>query len=108
MLFRSLVVDHFVRPEKYRLAWHAASLRELGANLGRRLGGPACLVAAAGIAALSPLLAAMNFCVFMDVPLKRRVYFALHPACYAWGLLGQSWRFLLALLGRGQQAKAPA
>ena len=89
-----VVVDHLVRPEKYRLTWHITSLRELGANLGHRLGAPMCLFGALGLTVCAPLLALMNFCVFMDVPVLRRLYFALHPLCYAWGLWTQVGRLL--------------
>lgn len=96
------VVDHLVRLEKYRLAWHITSLREFGANLGRRLGAPLCLFSALGLTVCAPLLALINFCIFMDVPVLRRVYFALHPLCYAWGLWAQLARLLF------QRRPAPA
>ena len=88
------VVEPLVRPEKYRLAWHAASLIELGKSLARKLGPLRALPAALVLTPLVPLLTLANFCVFLDVPLKRRVYFALHPPCYAWGMLVQCGRFL--------------
>lgn len=88
------VVEHLVRPEKYRLSWHAASLVELGKSLARKLGPVRALPATACLLAVAPLLTLANFCVFLDVPVKRRLYFALHPPCYAWGMLVQCWRFL--------------
>lgn len=95
-----VVVDHLVRPEKYTLVWHVGSLRELGMNLARRLGPFASLPAALILAVLSPLLAFCNFGVFLDIPLKRRVYYALHPMCYAWGMLSQVRAFTARAVGR--------
>lgn len=89
-----VVVDHLVRPEKYRLAWHAGSLRELGRNLFRRLGPAVGIPAALCLAVAAPALAACNFCVFMDMPLKRRAYLALHPLGYAWGMLLEAGAWL--------------
>ena len=88
------VVEHLVRPEKYRLAWHAVSLVELGKSLARKLGPARAAPAALALLVAAPLLALTNFGVFLDVPVKRRVFFALHPPCYAWGMLLQCWRFM--------------
>lgn len=88
------VVRHLVRPEKYRLSWHAVSLTELGKSLARKLGPWRAVPATLCLAALVPLLTLANFCVFLDVPVRRRLYFAQHPPCYAWGMLVQCWRFL--------------
>ena len=103
------VVEHLVRPEKYRLAWHAASLTELGKSLARKLGPLRAFPAALALAALCPLLTLANFGVFLDVPFKRRIYFALHPPCYAWGMLAQCGRFLrTAATAAARIAKAAA
>lgn len=88
------VVEHLVRPEKYRLGWHAASLVELGKSLARKLGPIRAFPTALAIAVLCPLLTLVNFGVFLDVPFTRRLYFALHPPCYAWGMIAQCGRFL--------------
>lgn len=94
------VVAHLVRPEKYRLSWHAASLTELGKSLARKLGVVRAVPAALCLAALTPILTLANFAVFLDIPLKRRAYFALHPPCYAWGMLVQCARFVRDALRR--------
>lgn len=95
------VVRHLVRPEKYRLSWHVTSLIELGKSLARKLGPLRAVPAALCLTILAPVLTLANFCVFLDVPVKRRVYFALHPLCYAWGMLVQSGRFFTRISDEG-------
>lgn len=89
------VVRHLVRPEKYQLAWHVTSLTEFGKSLARKLGPWRAVMAAFCLTAILPLATLANFCIFLDIPAKRRVYFALHPPCYVWGMWLQCCKFFL-------------